>query len=222
MRGAFNLRPALPRYANVWDVSVVIKYLKSLSPTDQLTFKQLTMKLVMLTALLSGQRAQSLQLLHINNMSRTSESATFVLDKPVKQTRPGYHIKPIYFRRYHSDIDLCVLNTLSVYLEKSEPLRRMETQLLISYQKPFKAVTTATISRWLKSVLSCSGINTDQFRGHSVRSASTSAAYSAGTSIQTIMNAAGWSSECTFTKFYNKDKNIDTFSEGVLKAAMPV
>ncbi|WAR24273.1 POL-like protein [Mya arenaria] len=65
MRGAFNMRPALPRYVNTWEVSVVIRYLKQQSPTEKLSFKPLTMKLVMLMALLSGQRAQSLQMLNI-------------------------------------------------------------------------------------------------------------------------------------------------------------
>lgn len=51
------MHPALPRYVNTCDVSVVIRYRKGKSPTDELLLKQLTMKLAMLMALLSGQRA---------------------------------------------------------------------------------------------------------------------------------------------------------------------
>ena len=30
LKGVFNLRPALPKYSTTWDVSVVLKYIKSL------------------------------------------------------------------------------------------------------------------------------------------------------------------------------------------------
>ena len=36
MQGVFVNRPALPRYKLIWDVSVVIKYLKSLGENAQL------------------------------------------------------------------------------------------------------------------------------------------------------------------------------------------
>ncbi|XP_062571921.1 uncharacterized protein LOC134233885 [Saccostrea cucullata] len=54
MRGVFVLRPALPRYNVTWDVNIVLKYLKSLSPLSSLSLLQLSRKLVMLLALLSG------------------------------------------------------------------------------------------------------------------------------------------------------------------------
>ncbi|WAR14518.1 LOW QUALITY PROTEIN: hypothetical protein MAR_004623, partial [Mya arenaria] len=194
MRGAFNMRLALPRYVNTWDVSVVSP--KQQSPTEKLSFKPLTMKLVMLMALLSGQRAQSLQMLDIKNMGHAGDTVTD-------------------FIRYTYDVDLCVVKTLDVYIEQSSGKRGEVSDLFISVQTPHKGVSTETISRWLKSVLTSAGIDTKQFKkGHSVRSAATSAAFGTGTSIQTIMNAAGWSSECTFNKFYNKQSLTDhSFAE---------
>lgn len=73
MKGIFNYRPALPRYNQVWDVSIVLKYLKSIQVCENLKLKLLTCKLVMLFALLSGQRAQSLWYLDINNMTLLQE-----------------------------------------------------------------------------------------------------------------------------------------------------
>ena len=35
LKGVFTARPALPRYKEVWDVSVVLKYLKTLHPPEQ-------------------------------------------------------------------------------------------------------------------------------------------------------------------------------------------
>jgi hypothetical protein len=34
MKGVYTLRPALPRYNVTWDVNVVLKYLKGLSPLE--------------------------------------------------------------------------------------------------------------------------------------------------------------------------------------------
>ena len=54
MKGVFQLRPALPRYTETWNVGVVIKYLSNMVPTPELTMENPTKKLTMLLALLSG------------------------------------------------------------------------------------------------------------------------------------------------------------------------
>ena len=53
MKGIFNLRPPCPRYVQMWDVSVVLRYLKYLLPAPLLSMRNLTLKLVMLMALVS-------------------------------------------------------------------------------------------------------------------------------------------------------------------------
>ena len=83
--------------------------------------------------------------------------------------------------------------------------------------KPFGAVTTSTISRWIKTVMARSGIDVSKFGSHSVRSVATSTAKSNCVPIKDILNKAGWSNESTFAKFYDKkmDKE-DHFERGVL------
>ena len=88
--------------------------------------------------------------------------------------------------------------------KKTKPLRGKHTQLLISYQKPHKPVSTDTIARWLKTVLEKAGTDTNIFHAHSTRAASTSAAKTAKLSVNTIMDAAGWTNALTFSKFYDK------------------
>ena len=58
LKGVFTARPTLPRYQEVWDVSVVLKYLKTLHPPEQLSLKDLTLKMTMLIALLSAKDAK--------------------------------------------------------------------------------------------------------------------------------------------------------------------
>ena len=39
MKGAFNLKPAVPRYNFTWDVSILLEYLRKLSPLENLSLK---------------------------------------------------------------------------------------------------------------------------------------------------------------------------------------
>ena len=59
MKGIFNLKPALPRYVNTWNVQVVTDYLESLI-TSELNLKSLSVKLTTLLVLATGQRCQTL------------------------------------------------------------------------------------------------------------------------------------------------------------------
>jgi len=58
LKGVFEKKPALPRYSSIWDVNIVFDYLKQLPEDIQL--KDLTLKLTMLLALLTGERCQTL------------------------------------------------------------------------------------------------------------------------------------------------------------------
>ena len=62
-----------------------------------------------------------------------------------------------------------------------------------------KLVASCTIAIWLKKTLRLAGIDVSIFPGHSVRSASTSAAAAAGVTMNDIMQAADWSSEGSST-----------------------
>jgi hypothetical protein len=73
MQGVFVNRPALPRYKLIWDVSVVIKYLKSLGENAQLSLQDLTKKTNMLLTLVTGQRCQTIQVLNIEQMVKSDD-----------------------------------------------------------------------------------------------------------------------------------------------------
>ena len=154
--------------------------------------------------LLSGQRTQTLTLLDIKNITVTSSCCIFYINGCLKHTRPGTHQGPLEIPAYLQDTNICIKAVLSKYLEMTKDKRGRETQLLISFQKPFKPVTVDTLSRWIKTIMSQAGIDIDRFKPYSGRTASTSAAKAASVPIHTIMAAADWSRESTFAKFYNK------------------
>ena len=59
MKGMYKGSPPTPRYKSTWDVQPVLTYLASINPVDKLDLKMLTLKLVMLIALVSAQRGKS-------------------------------------------------------------------------------------------------------------------------------------------------------------------
>lgn len=66
-------------------------------------------------------------------------------------------------------------------------------QLLISYVEPHKLVVSCTIAGWLVRLLKEASIDTDEFRAHLTRGASTSTAQAMGLSCSEILEAARWS-----------------------------
>ena len=81
---------------------------------------------------------------------------------------------------YPENPKICVVKTLSHYLERTQSFREQETKLFLTYQKPHRAVSASTISRWIKSMLKRAGVDTSKFGAHSTRAASSSAAKQAG------------------------------------------
>ena len=66
LKGVFNEIPPIPKFQEVWPVEQVLDYLEQLTPLHSLKLKDLTMKLVMLIALVTGQRCQTLSYLDIS------------------------------------------------------------------------------------------------------------------------------------------------------------
>ena len=204
LKGVFELKPSLPRYNRIWDVSVVLGHLKTLEPVHALDLKALTLKLTMLLCLLTGQRCQTLSKLDITLMQKLPGKYVFTIGEKLKTTRPGKHLEPIELADFEPDINLCVVTHLTQYLAKTANLRGPTSQLLISYVKPHKAVSNTTIGKWCKSVLRDAGIDVAVFSSHSGRSAATSYASHTSLTLQEILKAGGWSNAQTFEKHYNK------------------
>ena len=204
MRGVFNMNPPAPRYLEVWDVRVVLNHLRKLAPAGTLSLKQLTHKVVVLIALISAQRAQSLQKLRLDNCQIEQGKIVFYVDELIKQSRPGRVGCKLELPAYPPDRRLCVVTYIKKYIDLTKHVRKEEKALLISYKKPYKKVTVQTVSRWIKSTLHAAGIDTQVYKSHSTRAAATSTANKLQVPIDDILKVAGWANERTFRKFYNK------------------
>ena len=60
LKGVFNKLKPVPKYNNIWSVYTVLDYLSLFWPLHEINLKELTLKLVMLIALTTGQRCQTL------------------------------------------------------------------------------------------------------------------------------------------------------------------
>ena len=218
MKGVFRSRPPIPRYEATWDVQVVLSHLASFAPVNQLDLKSLTHKLVMLVALVSAQRMQSIHLLDLQLMKTGTDMVEFAFPTHIKQSRPGYKHPSLQLKAYPTDPGLCVVTHLREYIARTQELRGSESKLLISYIRPHHAVSKDTIARWVRTVMMGAGLDVAIFKPHSTRSAATSKAKRECVPLTDILKHAGWSNHRTFDRFYNKPVVKDsTFADSVLK-----
>ena len=100
VKGVFHLRPPLPKYTQVWDVGMVIAYIHSLGCTnDQLSLKDLTMKLTALLSILT-QRISSISYLSVSHMFIEEDKVIFTPVQLSKHHRQGRKILPIIIHGY--------------------------------------------------------------------------------------------------------------------------
>ena len=204
LKGVFRQRPP-PKYTHTWDVGPVLHYLRDLGPSEKLNTKQLSLKTVTLTALLTGQRCQTIHLLSLQHLQITPERLVITVPDMIKQSRLGYSNPVIVLPRFLEDTRLCVVDCFENYLLGPAYRNNAERpQIFLSHVKPYHPVSRVTISRWVKSVFSAAGIDTFLFKAHSVHSASTSAAAAHGLPLGDILKTAGWSSQITFDLFYRR------------------
>nr|CAI5837323.1 unnamed protein product [Callosobruchus analis] len=125
---------------------------------------------------------------------------------PVSCTTVPATVVPAYVPKFQDKPNLCVASCLTAYIAATTTLRDpKEEYLWITFQKPHKVATKATLSRWVKNALEMAGVDTNIFKPHSSCHASTSAASRTGVSLDIIKDSAGWSkNSATFANFYNR------------------
>ena len=83
-------------------------------------------------------------------------------------------------------------------------MRGVETRLFLCHAKSHHRASRYTISRWIHSVMAEDGVDVTTFKPHSTRAAAASKAKNSSVPVKQILGTAGWSSERTFDRFYNK------------------
>ena len=208
MSAFFNARPPMPRYSYTWDVNKVLTYIKSMDSNEYLSIRDLSLKLTMLMALTSSGRSSEIHCLDIRYMTM-GDQVVFKLPKLTKSRKKGQSPLTMAFSQLESDKKLCVISCLKVYLNRTKAWRKRtdssRQQLLLSFIEPHKPIKSCSVARWLVTLLSESGIDTNVFKGHSTRSASSSKASAQGLSVCQIMEHAKWAKKSTFERHYLRE-----------------
>lgn len=203
LKGVFRLRPSRPRYDSVWDPQQVLTFLRKSEDSD---LKSLTTKLITLLALATGQRIQTLSLIRCANIQELDSGLKIFIPDLIKTSGPYKKQPSLNLPYFRDDPKLCVATTIKKYLNITMDLRQDNCDnLFLTYKRPHGSASKQSLSRWVKNTLKAAGVNTNIFKSHSTRHASTSAALRRGVSVDVIKNSAGWSKDSsTFAKFYNR------------------
>lgn len=205
-KGLCNLKPPQAKYETTWDPQLVLDYLEGYFPLEKLTLKDLTLKLVTLIALTTAHRVQTISKISLDNIKRYDDRIEIKITERVKTTSRT-NILPLLVLPFCKENEkICVATTLLRYIKVTKNLRgHNEKRLFITHLKPHRPPHKETLSKWIKSILELSGVDTNIFSAHSTRHAATSAASRSGVNIESIRKAAGWSKGSnTFNKHYNR------------------
>lgn len=220
MKGIWRNRPQLPKYNNTWDVTIVLNYLENL---DVSKLKNLAFKTVTLLALCSAQRAQTLSKVKLSNIKKVPDGLEIKIPDLLKTSGPGRAQPVLQLSLFKEKPQLCVVTSILEYITKTKHIRKNVDELFLSTVKPFHAISSTTISKWVKKILKQSGIDVSTFTAHSTRHASTSTAAENEIDFDTIRRTAGWSeSSQVFAKHYKRPilKNGFDFTKVVLERSL--
>ena len=201
LRGAFKLQPPVAKHTSIWDVNIVLNYLHAMKVDN---FKHKLLKMATLLMLLSGNRVNMLSHFRLRNMYITHEECTFVFDEALKHSRPNWNTEKMTFRAFPELPGLCPVTTIWDYLEERNTLSG-DGAFFVTQVRPWNEAAPDTISRWIKTMSGCAGIDSGKYTAHSCRSAATSAAAFNGISLSTICKSASWSNVTTFKKHYFRE-----------------
>ena len=134
MKGAFNVRPPLPRYSEFWDVGQLIGCLKTLPPPESLSPLQLAQKLAALLSLSSLCRVSSLAAVSCNydiirDEGGGAEHICLRLLSLEKNSRPGCVRSEVRVSNFLSGADLNIpaldiAAYLQAYLDSTAGMRQ--------------------------------------------------------------------------------------------------
>ena len=209
VKGGYEKNPPRPRYTQFWNVNKIFDLFKVWGPKKNLSLKQLSLKVAVLTLLVSSQRGQTIVNLSLDGMELEKDKVVFKMKTLLKHNRLGDPLDTLILRAFQEVKRLCVVRTITEYILRTED-HRVSSQLLLSFVSPFGAISRDTLSRWTLKVMKEAGVDTQKYRGHSTRGASASAACRLGVPLNLILKHASWKCADSFARFYNKRLEDDT------------
>ena len=95
--------------------------------------------------LTSGHRGQTIVALSLKHAHVDKKEVVFELDKLLKSYRLGHHLSTVVFSSFPQEKKLCVVRTLSAYLDRTVSIRKSD-QLLVSFIKLHGLISRDTLA----------------------------------------------------------------------------
>lgn len=226
IKASFNERPPPQSLTPAWDMPRALRFLaeEPFEPPDRSSMMDMSRKTAFLIAAASGRRVSDIEALSVakHHLSFREDGvhllprAGYLAKNQTVNFTPEHIVLPDLRKAGNSPDDgpWCPVRALRYYLNRTRHYRGEIDHLFLTAQKPYKAASKQTISRWIVSVIRDSlerdvkqleGSNSRGFRAHDLRSQAASWALYQGASIGDIMSAQGWSSSTSFRTVYLKD-----------------
>ena len=211
LKGVFNSRPPQKKLVPEWDLKIVLDFLAGnvVEPLSNVHLKYLTWKNVFLIAVTTFRRCRDIQALRVDDsfMSVVPEAVIFIREGVAKD-RPGHVGTKILVPSFRKNCKLDPKMVLQIYMNRTSKLRKV-INLFISYQKPHGSVSKQTISSWIVNVVKQAYDNSDlKINAHSTRAIGPSWALFKGASLASILEAADWSKDSVFKRFYYRQLGV--------------
>lgn len=199
--GAARLRPAVPRYSDMWDPSIVLDHMDTWGETERLDATQLAHRTAMLLALALQARSSDLVRISRSETAVNQRGATIIIVGP-KERVTGR--KTCWIERLDQRwATRCPVRHLEAYLERTDGSRNREVdRLFVSTRAPYETLKADTMSHWLERSMRAAGVP-DKFKAHSIRGAATSKARAQGFSEEAV-SFGRWASIATMRAHYDR------------------
>ena len=203
MRATYLSRPPPRKIKPIWDVATVLRCLEGWGDINNLSRTRLTHRMVMLLAIASAKRVSDLMLLRtdVDSLQQTPDKWVFLPAFGAKQERPNHSVPPLVFTRNGENANICPVSHLSAYMKITESDRKAlySNVLLLTCIAPSRSAARFTVARWLMLVLRDAGAGDT---AGSTRATAATWAMARGVTVNTIMQAADWTSARTMRAHY--------------------
>ena len=210
MSASFNTNPPkIKCTVCTWDINILLDHFVKMGPNMAIKrINDLAGKLVLQLLLTQACRAGEIAQLQLSTMQLIPGGVQFYLNKPTKTfTATTYKntskLQLMSVKEFRPNILLCPVATLLAYIDRTKHKRDNVDELfiLMTTQEARKAAP-GTIVRWAKDIMTSAGLG--EFKVHSNRSATSTAALLLGMPLDMIVSKVGWLRSSTFTRHYLK------------------
>jgi site-specific recombinase XerD len=172
-------RPPRPRYERLWHLEPVLRLLESWGPNADMPLPRLTKKLTFSLACANQNRASDSAAIAVSSVVIDRHGARFTVVAPKERSSRRYDRSDMVERI--EDPARCVVRCMETYLSRTTGFRvGVPDRLLLTTVPPIHAATPQTIAKWNLACMAAAGIDTMEFKSHSIRAVATTTAVAAG------------------------------------------